>query len=159
MKAYLEFDDIFIEIVGNTTEILSILFVKERTDDNFSLDSEVAKARTQLIEYLDGKRFDFDLNLRLETTPFNQKVYEVMQKIPYGQVKSYKDIALEVDNPKAFRAVGNANNKNNFIIVIPCHRVIGSNNKLGGFGPGVRYKKILLQLEQDGGQEWTKIWH
>lgn len=147
MKAYLSFEDIYIEIQGDQNYITSIKFNKDRDKDQYTPDSMVSKAVMQLSEYLAGTRKVFDLNLKLDTTEFNTKVYEAMQKIPYGRLSTYKKIAQEAGSPKAYRAVGNANNKNNFVIVIPCHRVVGSNNKLVGFAPGIHYKEKLIELE------------
>lgn len=147
MKAYLDFEDIYILISGGDDYISSILFSTKKDKDDYTSNSEVAKAVKQLKEYLLGTRHSFDLNLSIKTTDFNSRVYEAMQNIPYGSLSTYKDIALAAGSPKAYRAVGNANNKNQFVIVIPCHRVVGSNNKLVGFAPGIRYKEKLIELE------------
>lgn len=151
MKAYIGFEDIFIEVIGNKKEISSILFKTEADENDYTKDSEVAKAIEQLNEYFTKQRKTFDLKLDLKTTPFNSKVYEAMKNIEYGTLKSYQEIAIEAGSPKAYRAVGNANNKNKFVIVIPCHRVVGSNNKLVGFAPGIRYKEKLIELETNIG--------
>ena len=80
-------------------------------------------------------------------TTFQKKVWEALQAIPYGQTRSYKELAKIVGSPKAYRAVGGANHRNQILIVIPCHRVIGANGELVGFGSGVEIKKYLLELE------------
>ena len=147
MKAYVDFSDIYIEIIGDSNKITSILFKREKEPNSYEKGSEVEKAKIQMEEYLQRKRKEFDLNLDLITTEFNTKVYTALKNIPYGTLKTYGEIAREVGSPKAFRAVGNANNKNKFVIVFACHRVIGSNNKLVGFAPGLRYKEELLKLE------------
>ena len=91
-------------------------------------------------EYFMGKRLAFDLPLKLKGTSFQLKVWNALLQIPYGQTCTYKDIAQKVDHPKAVRAVGMANNKNKLMILIPCHRVIGSNNKMVGYAGGI-FKK------------------
>ena len=83
----------------------------------------------------------------MEGTPFQKKVWNALQNIPYGETRTYKQIAEEIGNPKACRAVGMANNKNPMIIVVPCHRVIGANGKLVGYGGGLEMKRALLDLE------------
>ncbi len=106
----------------------------------------------QLNEYFTGKRKEFDLPLAPSGTLFQQKVWAQLQKIPYGQTRSYKDIALAVGSPKGFRAVGMANNKNPIAIVIPCHRVIGADGSLVGYGGGLAMKQSLLDLEEKYGK-------
>ena len=101
----------------------------------------------QLNEYFTGKREEFDLPLAPSGTPFQQKVWAELKKIPYGQTRSYKDIAHAVGSDNAYRAVGMANNKNPIAIVIPCHRVIGSDGSLTGYAGGIDIKKSLLDLE------------
>lgn len=101
----------------------------------------------QLKEYFAGKRKIFDFPYQLKGTDFQQKVWAALCEIPYGQTRTYKDIALAIGNPRACRAVGMANNKNPMSIVVPCHRVIGSNGKLVGYGSGLDMKQALLQLE------------
>lgn len=107
------------------------------------------KAKTQMSEYFGGRRKNFDLPLTFDgCTDFMQSVYRELLKIPYGETASYKDIANKVGRPKGFRAVGLANAKNPLPIIIPCHRVIGSNGKLTGFGGGIELKIKLLELEK-----------
>lgn len=101
----------------------------------------------EVVEYLEGKRRNFTLSLDLKGTPFQMKVWKELLKIPYGETRTYKDIAEAIGNPKAYRAVGNALNKNPVLIVVPCHRVIGSNGQLTGFGGGIELKAWLLKLE------------
>lgn len=105
------------------------------------------EAFAQLDAYLAGKRRSFDLPLRPEGTPFMQKVWRALCDIPYGATASYKDIAAVTGNVRAVRAVGLANNRNPIAIFIPCHRVIGSNGKLVGYGGGLDMKRRLLDLE------------
>jgi len=107
----------------------------------------IAGAVRQLQEYFAGKRADFDLPLAPEGTEFQRAVWRCLQEIPYGETISYGELAKRVGNPKASRAVGAANGSNPIPIVIPCHRVIGSNGKLTGFGGGLPTKERLLALE------------
>jgi methylated-DNA-[protein]-cysteine S-methyltransferase len=102
----------------------------------------------QLGEYFDGVRQEFDLPLAPEATPFQARVLQALCAIPYGETRSYKDIAVALGNPKAVRAVGGANGNNPVPIIIPCHRVIGSSGSLTGFGGGLDTKRFLLDLER-----------
>ena len=99
------------------------------------------QAKMQLLEYFNGERDVFDLALSPKGTEFQNKVWKQLQKIPFGKTKSYGDIASKINNPKAMRAVGMANRNNPIPIIIPCHRVIGSNGKLTGFAGGLDLKK------------------
>ena len=111
-------------------------------------ESDLIKdAYIQLEEYMNGQRTQFDLPLNLKGTEFQKKVWSELAKIPYGETRSYKDIAIAIGNEKASRAVGMANNKNPIPIVIPCHRVVGSNKKLVGYAGGLDLKEKLLNLE------------
>ncbi len=104
----------------------------------------------QLNLYLDGKLMQFDIPLKLKGTEFQQKVWKALIDIPYGQTRSYKDIANMIEQPNASRAVGMANNKNPFLIVIPCHRIVGSNGSLTGYAAGLDIKIQLLEIEKEG---------
>jgi len=106
------------------------------------------EAFLQLDQYFKGERRDFDLPLKIEGTIFQQQVWKALMTIPYGEVRSYKQIAEQVGNPKACRAVGMANNRNPLPLFIPCHRVIGANGSLVGYGGGLDIKIKLLQLEK-----------
>ena len=108
----------------------------------------IFQAAEMLREYFDGKRKSFDgLPLRAEGTAFQKKVWDALLTIPYGETRSYKEQAIIVGNEKACRAVGTANGKNPISIIIPCHRVIGSDGSLTGYGGGLDIKKALLELE------------
>jgi methylated-DNA-[protein]-cysteine S-methyltransferase len=109
-------------------------------------------AAEQLGDYFAGKRHSFDLNLRPDGTDFQLRVLEELQRIPYGSTVSYGEIAERIGKPKAVRAVGAANGRNPIPIIIPCHRVIGSNGKMTGFGGGIPTKKALLRLELESSQ-------
>jgi methylated-DNA-[protein]-cysteine S-methyltransferase len=110
-------------------------------------DESFREVRRQLGEYFAGTRREFDLPMAADATPFQARVLAALRAIPYGQTRSYRDIAAAVGNPKAVRAVGSANGHNPLPIVIPCHRVIGANGALTGFGGGIEVKRFLLQLE------------
>ena len=109
--------------------------------------SLIKNTKQQLDEYFAGKRKKFDIPIKLDGTDFQIKVWKELLKIPYGETCSYLDIAKCIGNPKASRAVGMANNKNKIIIIVPCHRVIGSNKKLVGYACGLDVKEKLLELE------------
>jgi len=102
----------------------------------------------QLKEYFTGKRKKFDVPLNPQGTDFQCAVWKALQNIPYGKTRSYKQIAQAIGNPKACRAVGMANNKNPIWILIPCHRVIGTDGTLTGYGGGIEMKKRLLSIEK-----------
>jgi methylated-DNA-[protein]-cysteine S-methyltransferase len=140
-------------IAGDNDTIRQINFAKNgkptkpHADWKESSRGPVAQAARQLREYFAGKRTDFDLPLAPEGTEFQRSVWRRLQEIPYGETISYGELARRVGNPKASRAVGAANGQNPIPIVIPCHRVIGANGKLTGFGGGLPTKEALLALE------------
>ena len=107
----------------------------------------IKEAYSQLSEYLLGERKRFDLPLKPQGTVFQQQVWKALCDIPYGETRSYKQIAEAIGNPKAVRAVGMANNRNPLLIVVPCHRVIGADGKLVGYAAGIEKKEFLLKLE------------
>jgi methylated-DNA-[protein]-cysteine S-methyltransferase len=111
-------------------------------------DEILEKARTQLGEYLKGCRREFDIPLLMVGTDFQKSVWKALMGVPYGVTSTYGQIAEDVGSPKAVRAVGNANRANPISIIIPCHRIIGSNGELVGYGGGLSLKKWLLMLEQ-----------
>lgn len=104
-------------------------------------------AERQILEYLAGNRREFDLPLRPQGTPFQQAVWAALRDIPYGQTRTYRDIARAVNCPKGFRAVGMANQKNPLPILIPCHRVVGADGSLTGYAGGLELKRALLAIE------------
>jgi methylated-DNA-[protein]-cysteine S-methyltransferase len=106
-----------------------------------------AELRQQLEEYFAGERRDFDLRLAPEGTPFERSVWDELRKIPFGETRSYGEIAQAIGRPGAARAVGRANGANPIPIVVPCHRVIGSDGSLTGFGGGLEAKSRLLEIE------------
>ena len=107
----------------------------------------IKEAYQQLREYLKGERWEFNLPLKLLGTDFQKRVWKALCEIPYGETRSYKQIAEAIGNPKAVRAVGMANHRNPLLIVVPCHRVIGVDGKLVGYAAGIDKKAFLLQLE------------
>ncbi|MFD0050688.1 methylated-DNA--[protein]-cysteine S-methyltransferase [Actinomycetes bacterium NPDC127524] len=140
-----------IEIIGTDKTICSIMFSEEEKQVNL-LHAEtpliLAECYNQLDEYFKGKRREFTFSYQSEGTGFQKTVWEALKEIPYGETGSYKDIAVSIGNEKAMRAVGNANGKNQLSIIIPCHRVIGSNRKLTGYAGGLWRKEWLLQHEK-----------
>ncbi|WP_188009323.1 methylated-DNA--[protein]-cysteine S-methyltransferase [Grimontia hollisae] len=111
---------------------------------------QLAPYKKQILEFLDGKRTHFDVPLAPDGTEFQHKVWQALRNIPYGETRSYADIAREIGNPKAYRAVGMANNVNPIPLVIPCHRVIGSDGELTGYRYGLEVKQKLLTIEKVG---------
>lgn len=111
-------------------------------------DGAFETARTELEEYFSGKRESFRLPLAPRGSPFQLRVWEELQRIPYGQTISYGELARRTGNPRASRAAGAANGQNPIAIIIPCHRVIGASGKLVGFGGGLDIKRRLLELEK-----------
>jgi methylated-DNA-[protein]-cysteine S-methyltransferase len=117
-------------------------------DPAWQLESDCFRdAESQLSEYFEGKRQIFDLQLAPTGTEFQLEVLEALQTIPSGETRSYRDIARQIGRPEAVRAVGAANGRNPLPIVIPCHRVIGADGSLTGFGGGLETKMFLLELE------------
>lgn len=119
--------------------------VYEQNSDSDLLD----EACRQLDEYFQGKRRQFDLPIGCEGTAFQQRVWNELQKIPYGETRNYEEIAAAVGNPKAQRAVGQANNRNPVMIIVPCHRVIHKSGDISGYACGIEAKKYLLELEKE----------
>ena len=139
-----------ISIAENDGFITHVLFGNEKLNDITVEETPLIKeAHKQIEEYLKGQRSLFDLPLAPSGTEFQKRVWNALKNIPYGKTVSYKDIAIEAGNEKASRAVGMANNKNPISIIIPCHRVIGKNGKLVGYGGGIEIKEYLLRLEKE----------
>lgn len=136
-----------LEVCADQDGITSIRFVKDKSKiTRCCLNTQQAVA--QLIEYFAGERTQFNLNLNAKGTDFQHQVWRQLTTIEYGQTCSYADIAKGIDNPKAVRAVGAANGRNPLTIVVPCHRVIGSNGKLTGYAWGTSIKAGLIELEK-----------
>ncbi|ACA44060.1 methylated-DNA--[protein]-cysteine S-methyltransferase [Clostridium botulinum] len=134
--------------IGYTDE--RVVFLKRV--EQINADNEPSElsdlAFGQVREYLKGNRHDFDFPYELDGTDFQKKVWNALCRIPYGETRTYKQIAMVVGNSKASRAVGMANNKNPLTIVVPCHRVVGTNGNLIGYAGGLNMKKALLELER-----------
>lgn len=143
---YMDSDIGTILLEANDSGITRVAFVGKAEDDTASC-ALLDEAARQLREYLDGSRRDFDLPLSLHGTPFQIAVWAALRQIPYGEVRSYGDIARAIGKPGAARAVGMANHRNPIAIIIPCHRVIGADGSLTGYGGGLDRKRFLLTLE------------
>lgn len=144
-------------LLAGEGEKLSMLSFLEGRDSPITIssdwtqdDSQFSHVATQLQEYFHGerKRFDVPLDIGPDKRSFSGQVWNELRKIPYGETCSYKTIAERIGRPKAYRAVGQANHRNPIAIIIPCHRVIGSNGTLTGFGGGLDTKRFLVELEQ-----------
>ena len=132
--------------------ISNVFFENDKPPADFEKSETplIKKAASQLEEYFDGKRKIFDLPLTFHGTAFKVKVWESLKTIPYGETRSYGEIAAIINNPKASRAVGRVNHTNQIAIIVPCHRVIGHDGKLVGYAGGLDLKQKLLDLEKPG---------
>ena len=135
------------KIVEKNEKIIEIRYENEKEEVLEKNTKILEKAVQELEEYFKGKRKEFDIPLNPKGTEFMKKVWKELQKIPYGKTTSYGKIAEKIGNPKASRAVGMANHNNPIPIIIPCHRVIGKNNKMVGYALGIDKKEYLLNLE------------
>ena len=153
--AYYRFKDFNARIlkIGYINDQLSSLSIVDTIDSNNELSDFSDYVFFQLEAYFKGERRGFDLSIHMQGTDFQKKVWKALQEIPYGQTRTYKQIAEYIGSPKAYRAVGMANNKNPLMIVIPCHRVIGSNGSLTGYAGGLDIKEELLTLENPSNHE------
>ncbi len=135
-----------VEIGGTASEVTSLNFVeskREKTESHPLLD----RAVKQIAEYFEGNRRVFDLPISFSGTDFQERVWQQLLKVPFGKTASYQDIARGVGNTLAVRAVGAANGKNPISLIVPCHRIIGSNRTLIGYGGGLWRKEWLLKHE------------
>lgn len=138
----------WLRLVSNAKAITEVSFASTKGKDGTHKDPVLIQCEEELTAYFDGALQDFNVPTTFEIgTPFQQEVWKALRSIPYGTCVSYKDIAIKIGNPKAVRAVGGANNKNPISIIVPCHRVIGANKKLVGYGGGLEIKEALLTLE------------
>ena len=133
-------------VTGSDNGIRSILYVGDEAG-LVSIPACLSNCIQQLDEYFEGKRIEFDLRIDPEGTEFQKKVWEQLLKIPFGKTISYLDLAIMMGDAKTVRAVGHANGQNRINIVVPCHRVIGANGKLTGYGGGLWRKEWLLKHE------------
>nr|WP_321256621.1 methylated-DNA--[protein]-cysteine S-methyltransferase [uncultured Pseudodesulfovibrio sp.] len=157
MPQYTTFDTPLWEIilVGSKHGLTNLHMVTDTGKREFTIDPTWTrndtifdKAKTQILEYCAGKRKNFTVKLTPHGTKFQKDVWNALSDIPYGEVRSYKEIAIVVGNPNASRAIGMANSKNPIPLIVPCHRVIGSDGKLTGFAHGLDAKMKLLNLEK-----------
>ncbi len=148
-KAYFHSPVGWLSIEDDGTALTKINFEKQACKDCVKRSDLADMAIKQLEEYFSGKRCSFSLPMAPVGTQFMQDVWQALVTIPYGEVRSYRDIAKTIGNPKACRAVGMANNRNPLPIIIPCHRVIGANGKLIGYAGGLGCKEKLLALEKE----------
>jgi methylated-DNA-[protein]-cysteine S-methyltransferase len=145
---YVKLFNKMIEVKLDEIGICWVEFVEDQSID-FEIDSNNI-IQKQFTEYELGKRKVFDLPLHIKGTEFQKKVWDALLEIPYGETRSYQEIAIQVGNPKAVRAVGGACNRNPIGIIVPCHRVVGKNGSLTGYAGGLDYKKMLLDKEKMG---------
>jgi len=138
-----------LRLVGDASGLQQVSFqVQDAPDPHWKEDSAFfAAARTQLTRYFGGEAVTFDLPLRPLGTPFQERVWEALQTIPYGETVSYGEIARQLNPPSSPRAVGGANGRNPIAVIIPCHRVIGGTGALVGYTGGLAIKRALLALE------------
>ena len=146
-----------IEILGSQDSIIALDFVEELLPEDGELTFCVKECLNQIDEYFRGDRREFFLNLQPVGTDFQKSVWRQLEKIPYGKTTSYGKIADVIGKPNASRAVGSANGKNPLAIIVPCHRVIGSDGSLTGYGGGVWRKRWLIGFERGEIQPPTDI--
>lgn len=152
-RTYYHADIGWLEIVGTEKSILSVEFVEAPESGQGQATEVPAILRVcaqQLAEYFKGERQTFSLNLAPPGTPFQQEVWRALETIPYGETRSYAQIAQQIGRPNAYRAVGHANGQNKIAIILPCHRVVGHDGRLTGYGGGLWRKAWLLKHEQKG---------
>jgi methylated-DNA-[protein]-cysteine S-methyltransferase len=135
-------------LVADEDALTGVRFVEAGASNGLPGGGVLRNAAEQLKAYFAGELRDFDLALGPRGTPFQLSVWRALREIPYGKTISYGELARRIGNPKGSRAVGLANGSNPIAIVVPCHRVIGSNGKLTGYGGGLRNKEILLSIER-----------
>jgi len=148
--AYYQSEIGLLEIIGTEQGIKEVRFAEAESPDEPSIDVHpcLQDCVRQLDEYFKGERKEFNLELAPDGTSFQQKVWQELLTIPYGKTVSYLDVARAVGDEKAVRAVGSANGQNKIVIIMPCHRVIGSNGQLTGYGGGLWRKEWLLDHER-----------
>ena len=137
-----------LSIASNETSIIGVSFKESYPDYAHRETSLIVHAHHEIEEYLQGNRTTFDLPLKLEGTPFQIQVWQELQNIPYGETRSYTEIATKMGNKNACRAIGNANRQNPLMLLIPCHRVIANDGSLSGYAGGNLIKRYLLNLER-----------
>jgi methylated-DNA-[protein]-cysteine S-methyltransferase len=150
---YLSTSQGLLEIMANNEGLSAVTFVLSPRFPSQENDI-VRQAKAQLSQYFERTRTEFSLPIAAQGTPFQKAVWHALLSIKYGETASYADIAKALNNPKAVRAVGMANSKNPIAIIVPCHRVIGSNKTLTGYAGGLDKKQYLLNLEGAQGVLW-----
>ncbi len=136
-----------LEIKGNQDGLFSLHFMDSEEKSTKEIPKHLQKTVSQLQEYFEGSRTEFNLKLNPQGTEFQKRVWEQLQEIPFSKTVSYQTIANRLGDPKVIRAAASANGKNPIVIIIPCHRVIGKDGSLTGFGGGLHRKKWLLDHE------------
>ncbi len=136
-----------LQLVGNSTYLTHLLFAHQQLAMMPNPNALLLEAQKQLEQYFNAERKQFDIPLIASGTPFQQEVWHHLQTIPFGKSISYQQMSEQMKQPLAIRAIASANGKNPIPIIIPCHRVIGSNGKLTGYSGGLANKQFLLQLE------------
>ncbi len=142
--------DFRLRLLASDACLLRLEFDEVRPEAGWTRNDDhplLRQARRQLEQYFEGRRREFDLPLGLRGTPFQERVWRALLEIPYGETRSYGQIARALGVPRGARAVGGANHANPLAIVVPCHRVIASDATLGGYGGGLERKRFLLELE------------
>ncbi|MBS5884595.1 MAG: methylated-DNA--[protein]-cysteine S-methyltransferase [Clostridium sp.] len=152
MKSIFYYDTIIGEIgIADNGKGITNIYIKNKLKIEKDIEIRETKlikeAANQLNEYFSGERINFSISLDPEGTEFQHKVWNELIKIPYGETRTYKEIAEKIGNSKAARAIGMANNKNPILIMIPCHRVVGKNKSLVGYAGGLEKKERLLEIE------------
>lgn len=146
-KKYIDSPIGLLEIKTTANSLVSISFVEKASNNSTTQPDILQQTEYQLQEYFIGKRKAFNLNLNPEGTEFQKRVWQFVEKVDFGKTASYLEIAKQTGSPKNTRAVGMANGKNPIPIIIPCHRIIGSNGKLTGYAGGLARKSYLLRHE------------
>lgn len=142
----------FLEIISDETSLISISFVEKEKNSTVVQPAILIKTIQQLNEYFSGNRTEFELNLNPFGSEFQKRVWQELQKIPFGETTSYLNLALQTGSVKNTRAIGMANGRNPIPIVIPCHRIVGKNGKLTGYSGGLDKKKWLILHELNHSQ-------
>lgn len=157
-KSYVQSPIGWIEIEGTASHIHHIRFLKDDENPKASVQNNITElCASQLTEYFDGTRKSFDLPIQYNGTAFMHQVWDSICSIPYGQTLTYSALAKQMGDESLTRAVGSATGKNNLAIVVPCHRLLGSNGKLTGFAWGLKRKQDLLDLESKVNNTYFKL--
>jgi methylated-DNA-[protein]-cysteine S-methyltransferase len=151
MKVHIGYDQSpigAVEIVGTSDKIFALNFVDGQRSSSGEIPAAIKECMRQIREYFTAGRKAFSVKLSMQGTDFQTTVWNQLLKVPYGKTVTYSEIAAAIGNPAACRAVGAANGKNPISIIVPCHRIIGSNGKLTGYGGGLWRKEWLLKHER-----------